>query len=66
VQTASVELASLDYRAVSLRPQSQSADARFSSGADGASQSLPDLSLIDIPGVYAFEDSAQGARLALR
>jgi uncharacterized protein involved in type VI secretion and phage assembly len=66
VQTASVELASLDYRAVSLRPQSQSADSRFSSSADGASQALPDLSLHDIPGVYAFEDNAQGARLALR
>jgi type VI secretion system secreted protein VgrG len=65
VQTASVELASLDYRAVSLRPQSQSADARFIGDADSA-QSLPDLSLIDIPGVYAFEDSAQGQRLALR
>jgi type VI secretion system secreted protein VgrG len=68
VHTTSLQLASLDYRSLSLRAQSQSADAQFSaaSGAGGDAQALPELILNDIPGVYAYEDSAQGERLALR
>jgi type VI secretion system secreted protein VgrG len=60
VHTAGLELASLDYRSLSLRPQSQSADATI------AAAPLPDLTLSDIPGLYAYEDAAQGERLALR
>jgi type VI secretion system secreted protein VgrG len=63
VHTTRLQLASLDYRSRSLREQSQSADAQFN--AANAVQALPELSLSDIPGVYAFEDSAQGERLAL-
>jgi type VI secretion system secreted protein VgrG len=72
VHTTRLQLASLDYRSLSLREQSQTADAQFIS-ADGAAdessgdgrQALPELGLNDIPGVYAYEDSAQGERLAL-
>lgn len=62
VHTAHIEQASQDYRsnggAVALRAQSQS--------ALNAPDSLGDLTLTDIPGLYAYEDSAQGQRLALR
>lgn len=47
-----------------LRPQSQSADPS-TFGASGAAPH-PELGLTDIPGAYAYEDSVQGARLALR
>ena len=60
VHTASLDLASPDYRALSLRAQSQCADPRISAVP------LPELSLADIPGAYAYEDAAQGERLALR
>ena len=60
VHTASLDLASRDYRSLSLRPQSQSADPLA-----GAAP-LAELSLADVPGLYAYEDSAQGERLALR
>ena len=68
VHTTSLQLASLDYRSLSLREQSQSADAQFSApgAAAGSAQALPEFSLNDIPGIYAYEDSAQGERLALR
>ena len=61
--TATVDLASLDYRTLSLRPQSQSADPS-TFGASGAAPH-PELGLTDIPGAYAYEDSVRGARLAL-
>jgi len=54
---ATLDLASPDHRSLSLRPQSQS--------AAGAAPH-PELALTDIPGAYAYEDSTQGARLALR
>lgn len=60
LQTAGLELASRDYRSLSLRPQSQ--------GADPAAGAAPfhELELDDLPGAYAYEDAAQGERLALR
>jgi type VI secretion system secreted protein VgrG len=62
VHTARIEQASQDYRsnggAVALRAQSQS--------ALNAPDALSDLTLTDIPGLYAYEDSSQGQRLALR
>lgn len=60
VHTAGLELASRDYRSLSLRPQIQSADV--SAGA----APVPELALSDVPGAYAYEDEAQGERLALR
>jgi hypothetical protein len=48
------------YRSLSLRPQSQSADPGTGSAP------LAELALADLPGLYAYEDPAQGARLALR
>jgi type VI secretion system secreted protein VgrG len=69
VHTSRLQLASLDYRSLSLREQSQTADAQFNASASAGSddaQALPELGLSDIPGVYAYEDSAQGERLALR
>jgi type VI secretion system secreted protein VgrG len=56
VRTGSVQMASLDYRSVDTRPVSQ----------QGVDAPLPSLGIIDVPGVYAYEDSAQGERLALR
>jgi type VI secretion system secreted protein VgrG len=62
VHTAALHQASQDYRsngaAVALREQTQS--------AANAPANLGHLSLTDIPGLYAYEDSAQGQRLALR
>jgi type VI secretion system secreted protein VgrG len=65
VHTARLEQASQDYRtngsaggAVALRAQSQS--------AQGAPDALGQLTLTDVPGLYAYEDSAQGQRLAER
>jgi type VI secretion system secreted protein VgrG len=62
VHTARLEQASQDYRsnggAVALRAQSQS-------GLQ-VPDSLSALTLTDVPGLYAYEDSAQGERLALR
>ena len=60
LHTASLQLGSHDYRSLSMRPQSQSADA-----AVGAAP-LSELMLDDVPAAYAYEDAAQGARLALR
>ena len=59
-QTATLDLASLDHRSLGLRPQSQSADATTGTAPH------PELGLTDNPGAYAYEDSQQGARLALR
>ena len=57
VQTSAVRLSSPDYRAASAVSISQdSADAGSPSG----------LELQDVPGQYAYEDRAQGERLALR
>jgi type VI secretion system secreted protein VgrG len=62
VHTAALHQASQDYRsngaAVALREQTQT--------AVNAAANLAHLSLTDIPGLYAYEDSAQGQRLALR
>ena len=60
VQTATLDLASRDYRTLNLRPQSQAADP-----ATGAAP-FAELTLADVPGLYAYEDAAQGQRLALR
>ena len=60
LHTASLALGSHDYRSLAMRPQSQSADA-----AVGAAP-LSELTLDDVPAAYAYEDAAQGARLALR
>jgi type VI secretion system secreted protein VgrG len=56
VRTGAVQMASLDYRSVDTRPVSQ----------QGVDAPLPSLGINDVPGVYAYEDSAQGERLALR
>ncbi len=57
VQTGAVHLASPDYRSASVVSMSQvSADAAAN----------PALELQDVPGAYAYEDRAQGERLALR
>jgi len=62
VRTAAVQLASQDYRsngaAVALRPQQQS--------GQGVPEGTGALALTDVPGLYAYEDDAQGERLALR
>lgn len=58
VQTASLELASGDYRTLSLRPQQQT--------GQNLPQGLNHLSAADVPGAYAYEDSAQGERLIQR
>ncbi|MCM5679714.1 type VI secretion system tip protein VgrG [Schlegelella sp. S2-27] len=56
VQTAAIAVASWDYRSVGLRPAT----------AQGLLPgTLPaDATCTDVPGVYAYEDSAQGERLA--
>lgn len=58
VRTASLELASGDHRTLSLRPQQQS--------GQNLPASLAHLSVADLPGAYAYEDSAQGERLLQR
>jgi type VI secretion system secreted protein VgrG len=60
VRTASLALASPDHRALSLRAVAQT-------GMHAAtSVPISSLTLTDIPGAYAYEDNAQGERLALR
>ena len=54
-----VQLASRDYRTLGQRPVSQA------SQNDGATR-LAELRQVDVPGAYAYEDTAQGDRLALR
>ncbi|MFN3297638.1 type VI secretion system Vgr family protein [Caldimonas sp.] len=54
---AQVGLASWDYRSVGLRPVHAQANDACASAHTG---------WIDVPGVYAYEDSAQGERLARR
>lgn len=54
VRTAALSLGSRDYRTLSLR----------GSGEGGLESHLPELELHDVPGLYAYEDPAQGARLA--
>lgn len=58
VHTASLEMASSDYRTLSLRAQSQTGQNLLAS--------LGHLSAADVPGAYAYEDSAQGERLLKR
>jgi type VI secretion system secreted protein VgrG len=58
VQTASLELASADHRTLQLRPQQQT--------GQNLPASLNVLSAADLPGAYAYEDSAQGQRLLQR
>lgn len=58
VRTASLELASGDYRTLQLRPQQQS--------GQNVPANLGHLSAADVPGAYAYEDSAQGERLLKR
>ena len=57
VHTASVAIASWDYRGVHLRPvNAQSV----------VTHPLPSAGCTDVPGLYAYEDSRQGERLARR
>ena len=56
VHTASLTMASRDYRSVALRPQAR----------EGVEAHLPELRMHDVPGGYAYPDNAQGERLALR
>ena len=58
VATARLEQASADYRTLGLRPAQQQGQA-VPDGMQG-------LALVDVPGLYAYEDQAQGERLALR
>jgi hypothetical protein len=62
VHTAHVQLASQDYRAngptVALREQTQT--------GHNLPANLHNLALVDVPGLYAFEDSAQGQRPRVR
>lgn len=62
VRTASLELASGDYRSLSLRPQQQTGQHAL----HPLPQNLSHLSVADVPGAYAYEDSAQGERLLKR
>lgn len=55
-QTNAVRMASWDYRSTQARPVSAQADA-------GTAQAM-ELASNDYPGQYAYEDSAQGERLA--
>jgi len=60
VRSAGVQLASADYRSLSLRPVS-------AQGSQPPSHPpIAELGVSDVPGAYAYEDSAQGERLALR
>lgn len=54
VRTASLELASWDYRGLALREVSET----------GSAAPVPELRAIDMPGVYAYESLDQGRRLA--
>lgn len=58
VHTASLEMASSDYRTLSLRAQSQT--------GRNLPANLGHLSAADLPGAYAYEDNAQGQRLLQR
>lgn len=60
LHTATVDLASHDYRSLAMRPQSQTALD------DAGNAAVPSLGLSDVPAIYAYEDAAQGERLALR
>ena len=61
LQASAVSLASHDYRSLSMRAQTQS------SAPDGDAPPPPaGLVLDDVPGLYAYEDSSQGERLARR
>lgn len=62
VRTASLELASGDYRSMSLRPQQQTGQHAL----HPLPQNLSHLCVADVPGAYAYEDSAQGERLLKR
>lgn len=59
VATASVALSSWDYRSLSTRPTQ--ADVPGAAGA-----AVAELQINDVPGTYAYEDLAQGERLASR
>ncbi|NRF69442.1 type VI secretion system tip protein VgrG [Aquincola sp. S2] len=57
VHTAALTLASRDYRTLNLRDQARD-------GVEAGSSGLAELGLHDVPGLYAYEDGAQGERLA--
>jgi len=56
-QTNAVRMASWDYRSAQARPVAAQVDG-------GAAKGAMDLVVNDYPGQYAYEDSAQGERLA--
>lgn len=55
VHTAATRIASWDYRSVGLRPVHE---------GSALPTALPGAACIDVPGVYAYEDTRQGERLA--
>ena len=60
LHTAGITLASHDYRSLSMRPQTSDADPVAGNAP------VPGLRLDDVPGIYAYEDAAQGERLVRR
>jgi type VI secretion system secreted protein VgrG len=54
VRTTSLEVASWDYRGLSLREVAET----------GSAAPVPELRAVDMPGVYAYESLEQGQRLA--
>lgn len=56
--STAIELASPDYRSLALRP--------VQAAVDGTADIPVSLTVADIPGAYAYEDSAQGQRLVQR
>jgi type VI secretion system secreted protein VgrG len=58
LQTASLSIASADYRTMSLRPAQQ-----LGASVPGGFEYL---GIADVPGAYAYADAAQGERLSLR
>ena len=61
--THAVEMTSWDYRTLDLRPVAQHADGADAAAAIGP-EGTPALLSQDTPGAYAYENTAQGQRLA--
>jgi type VI secretion system secreted protein VgrG len=59
LEVAGIHLASMDDRTLSARPVSTSSQSQGMALA-------AELHIADVPGAYAYEDAAQGERLALR
>jgi len=61
VATARVALRSRDHRGLGDRPVEAAVI-----GADGSAPPMRELAIVDVPGAYAYENLAQGQRLATR